>query len=159
MWLACARASLCCFVSVLARARRYTVQKRPLDVENGMPWGTPQNMIAASIILPSGRAGWLPSFLVAAVVGSVHLASKTKYSSALASAQNDIPINTIAPCLLSFDRSYVMYAVQRRHLLPWPLEKIEEMEAMGAGRGGEDDDAWVRIADAMSSTIAEAKDQ
>lgn len=49
---------------------------------------------------------------------------------------------------------------QKRHLLPWPIEKIEEMEAMGAGgRAGEDDDTWVRIAAAMSSSVSEAKDQ
>lgn len=49
--------------------------------------------------------------------------------------------------------------VQKRHLLPWPLERIEEMEAMGAGRAGEDDETWVRIAAAVSSSISEAKDQ
>lgn len=49
---------------------------------------------------------------------------------------------------------------QKRHLLPWPIEKIEEMEAMGAGgRAGEDDETWVRIAAAMSSSVSEAKDQ
>eukprot|EP00903_Cladosiphon_okamuranus_P014624 g13560.t1 len=50
--------------------------------------------------------------------------------------------------------------VSKRHLLPWPIEKIEEMEAMGAGgRAGEDDETWVRIAAAMSSSVSEAKDQ
>lgn len=49
--------------------------------------------------------------------------------------------------------------VQKRHLLPWPIEKIEEMEAMGAGRAGEDDETWVRIAEAMGSSTSEAKDQ
>lgn len=65
--------------------------------------------------------------------------------------------NVRIPYLLS--TCHVLCDGQRRHLLPWPIEKIETMEAMGAGRAGQDKSTWDRIAAAMMSTATEAKEQ
>ena len=47
---------------------------------------------------------------------------------------------------------------QKKHLLPWPIGKIEAMEEMGASRA-EDEVAWERIAAAVGSSVSEAVDQ
>lgn len=47
---------------------------------------------------------------------------------------------------------------QKKHLLPWPLEKIKAMEAMGASKA-DDEAAWTRIAARVGSSVSDAKDQ
>lgn len=43
--------------------------------------------------------------------------------------------------------------------MPWPIDKLEAMEGLGAGRAGEDKSMWTWIARAMMSSVAEAKQQ
>lgn len=47
---------------------------------------------------------------------------------------------------------------QKKNLLPWPMEKIEVMEAMGASKA-DDEAAWTRIATRVGSSVSDAKDQ